>query len=68
MYDLTATRTSMEHSRSSETNSSLAIAIFLTFYGSLRFLNMFTEPAISPYLEPDQSSPHPPNLILRDQF
>lgn len=67
MYDLSATRSSMEHSPASEINSSLAIALFLTFYGSLRFLNMFTEPAT--YLEADQSSPHPPpNLILRVQF
>jgi len=31
MYDLSATLSSMEHSPSSETNSSLAIATFLTF-------------------------------------
>jgi hypothetical protein len=68
MYDPSATRSSMEHSPSSETNSSLAIEIFLTFYGSLSFLNIFTEPATSSYLDPDQSSPHPPILILRDQF
>jgi hypothetical protein len=68
MYDLSATHSSMEHSPSPETNSSLAIAIFLTFYGNLSFFNVFTEPATSPYLDPDQSSPQPHILILRDQF
>jgi len=68
MYDPSATRSSMEHSSSPETNSSLAIAIFLTFYGSLSFLNMFKQPATYPYLDPDQPSPQPPILILRDQF
>ena len=40
MYDPSATRSSIEHNPSSETNSSLAIAIFLMFYGSLRFHNL----------------------------
>jgi hypothetical protein len=38
MYDPSATRSSMENSSSSETNNSLANAIFLTFDGSLSTL------------------------------
>jgi hypothetical protein len=33
------------------------------FYGTWRFIT-----ATGPYTEPDQSSPHPPNLLIYDKF
>lgn len=66
--DLCGALGSMEHCPSSETNSSSTTEIFLTYYGSPQFVNMFTEPAPSPYLDLDQFSPQTPLLILGKIF
>jgi hypothetical protein len=36
------------------------------FYGTLRSLPSSKQPAIGPYPEPDESSPHLPTLFLKD--
>jgi hypothetical protein len=41
---------------------------FPTFYGTRRFITVFTRAATGPYLDPDRSSPYYPTLFLYDTF